>query len=34
LLTGGILVTLLALSTELGLSLLERRVASSRTNHA
>jgi osmoprotectant transport system permease protein len=34
LLTGGILVTLLALSTEVGLSLLERRVAASRTNPA
>ena len=34
LLTGGILVTLLALSTEVGLSLLERRVAVSRTNPA
>jgi osmoprotectant transport system permease protein len=34
LLTGAILVTLLALSTEVGLSLLERRVAPPRTNPA
>ena len=34
LLTGGILVTLLALSTEAGLSLLERRVSPPRTNPA
>lgn len=34
LLTGAILVTLLALSTEIGLSLLERRVAPPRTNPA
>jgi osmoprotectant transport system permease protein len=34
LLTGAILVTLLALSTEVGLSLLERRVSPPRTNPA
>ena len=34
LLTGGILVTLLALSAEVGLSLLERRVSPPRTNPA
>jgi osmoprotectant transport system permease protein len=34
LLTGAILVTLLALSTEVGLSLLERRISPPRTNPA